>query len=105
MITLFNRQELYVTFDIQKKSKICSLLDAKGIDYDVKVKDISNPSPMMAGSRSRTGSFGVNFSSTYEYKIYVKKADIAEAELTIKEQIFDVKCYKMSEGNKDTKGV
>ena len=84
MITLFNRQELFVTFDIQKKTTICALLDAKGIDYAVKVKDISNPSPMMAGSRSRTGSFGINSSTTYEYKIYVKKADIAEAEQAIK---------------------
>ena len=84
MITLFNRQELFVTFDIKKKTTICALLDAKGIGYDVKVKDISNPSPMMAGSRSRTGSFGVNSSSAYEYKIYVKKTDVAEAEQAIK---------------------
>ena len=84
MITIFNRQELFVTFDMQKKSNICALLDAQGIDYDVKVKDISNPSPMFAGSRSRTGSLGVNSSSTYEYKIYVKKEDIAKAEQAIK---------------------
>ena len=80
MITLFNRQELFVTFDIQKKTTICALLDSKGIDYAVKVKDISNPSPMMAGSRSRTGSFGVNSSSTYEYKIYVKMSVVSVEE-------------------------
>lgn len=84
MITIFNRKEVLITNDILKKSKICALLDDMGIDYDVKVKDILNPSPMMAGARSRTGSFGVNSACMYEYKIYVKKEDYDKALVAVK---------------------
>ena len=84
MITIFNRKELFITNNTQKKSTICTMLNSMGINYDVKVKDIANPSPMMAGSRSRTGSFGVNSACSYEYKIYVKKDDYDKALVAIK---------------------
>jgi len=84
MITIFNRKELFITNDIQKKSKICAMLNDSGIDYDVKVKDIANPSSIMAGSRSRTGSFGINSACSYEYKIYVKKEDYDKSLAVVK---------------------
>lgn len=84
MIALFNRKELFITNDTQMKSTICALLNDMGIDYDVKVKDIANPSPMMAGSRSRTGSFGVNSACSYEYKIFVKKEEFDKALAIVK---------------------
>lgn len=84
MITIFNRKELFITYDVQKKSNVCELLNSQGIDYDVKTKNISNPSPMMAGSRSRTGGMGINSDNSYEYKIFVKKEEYDKAVAIIK---------------------
>lgn len=80
MITIFNRRELLITYDTQKQSQVRTLLSNHGIEYDVKVRNITSHSPMSAGLRTRTGTFGVNLASSYEYKIYVKKAEYERAQ-------------------------
>lgn len=87
MITMFNRRELLITYDMQKQSEICTLLSNHGIDYDVKVLNINSPSPIMAGSRSRTGTLGVNLAKSYEYKIYVKKREYEKAQTLINRHV------------------
>lgn len=79
MITLFNRKELVTTFDMKKQGQLRELLQANGIDYRVKVINRGSPSPFDAGARARTGSFGQSMALSYEYKIYVKKADYERA--------------------------
>lgn len=79
MITIFNRKELFVTFDMQKQAEIRQILQAHGIDYQIKVTNRKSPSPIGAGSRARTGTFGENLSIANEYRIFVHKDDYEQA--------------------------
>ena len=74
MITVFNRKELLITYDMQKQSEVRIILRDHKIKYDVKVNNLLSPSPMNAG-RTHAGSHGIDLTKSYEYKIYVKKAD------------------------------
>lgn len=79
MITFLNRKEVCVTFDMNRQAEVRDILQVNGIDYMVKVLNRKSPSPIGAGSRARTGTFGENLSLEYEYKIYVHKDDYEEA--------------------------
>ena len=57
MITIFNRKQLIITYDITIQSKIRDILTANGVDYTI--------NPIM-------GLYG---STQAEYKIYVHKKD------------------------------
>lgn len=92
MITIFNRKELIITFDLEKQAKIRSLLVANNIKYLVKVVNRSSPSPCAAGTRSRMGNFGENLSHEYEYKIYVHKNDYSEAASIVKRGVWILVC-------------
>ena len=81
MITIFNRRELISTFYMKKQSEIKSILAQNKIDYDIRTINRKSPSPMAAGSRARTGTFGENLAFEYEYTIFVKKTD------------YDTACY------------
>lgn len=62
MITIFNRKQLIVTYDMTIQAKIRDVLSAYKIDYVV--------NPVMFSSRMYTQP---------EYKIYVKKKDYEHA--------------------------
>lgn len=79
MITVLNRKELTTTYNINEQARVRDILNANGIDYDIKVVDRMSPTPMAAGTRSRTGTFGQNQDSMKEYVIYVKKKDYEQA--------------------------
>lgn len=79
MITIFNRKELTVTFDLSEQARIRTLLAAEGIDYSVKTVNRLSASPISSGSRSRTGTYGQNTEAMIEYSIYVKKTDYERA--------------------------
>lgn len=79
MVTIFNRKELLITYDMQKQSEIRTLLQNNRIKNDVKVLNRRSASPVSSGSRARTGTFGEDLSKSYEYKIYVKKSDYDKA--------------------------
>ena len=74
MITIFNRKEVLITFDMKRQYEVRDILVANDIDYTIKVTNLLSPSSF-GSSRARTGSFGVNQNSSYEYKIYVHKKD------------------------------
>lgn len=84
MITVFNRKELTVTFDLNEQARIRTLLAAEGIDYSVKTVNRMSASPISAGSRSRTGTYGQSTGAMTEYIIYVKKADYERATKVIR---------------------
>ncbi len=73
MITIFNRKEVFITFNMNEMVRIKNILKDKNIEHYVKV----------AGrdfwSRGRTGSFGIDQSCNYEYKFYVKRSDYDSA--------------------------
>lgn len=74
MITIFNRRELLITFDMQKQGEIRRILSHGGIDYTVKVVNRKSPSPVSA-----TGTLGENLASEYEYIFYVNKNEYDRA--------------------------
>ena len=84
MISIFNRKELFITYDMKKQSEIRSVLQNNNIEYKVNVKNILSPTPMRSGSRAHTGSVGIDPSKSYEYKIYVKASDYKKALYLIK---------------------
>ena len=83
MITLFNRKELLITYDRQRHNDACTVLDSNKIPYKVATKDLASPSPF-GSSRARIGSFGIDLSSSCEYKIYVNKDDHERAAYLLK---------------------
>ena len=79
MITVFNRKELLITYDMTKQNEIRAILRDHNIKYDVKVKNLLSPSPLHVAARSYIGSHGIDLTKSYEYKIYVRKADYERA--------------------------
>ena len=45
MITVFNRKELLITFDMKRQADICEILSSKGIDYVVKTTNLQSSAP------------------------------------------------------------
>lgn len=67
MITIFNRRQLIITYDMLIQAKIRDILAANKMDYYI------NPVMFAGGSRAA------------EYKIYVRKADYDYACYLIKD--------------------
>lgn len=68
MITVFNRKQLIITYDLSIQSKIRDILAANKIEYTL--------NPIMFSARVYTQA---------EYKIYVKKKDYDQACYLIKD--------------------
>lgn len=79
MITIFNRKELTVTFDLNEQARLRKILAEDGIDYNVKTVNHLSASPFSAGSRVRTGTYGQNTDAMTEYIFYVEKAEYDRA--------------------------
>ena len=73
MITIFNRTELYITFNIDDCARVRNILNDKNIEYSVKITSRD------FWTRGRTGSFGTDMRFNNEYKFYVKRSDQAAA--------------------------
>ncbi|HCT63456.1 MAG TPA: hypothetical protein DIC19_05090 [Erysipelotrichaceae bacterium] len=78
MITIFNRKELFITLDMAKLTRVKEILSSNQIDYRIKTTNLQSAS-FVGSSRSRTGSFGVNQTYSYEYRVFTHKADHARA--------------------------
>lgn len=73
MLTVFNRQELTVTFSLQELNRIQNVLAENGLEYKIK-------SFLKHGvERARTGSMGMNPEQMCEYIVYVHKDDFEMA--------------------------
>ena len=79
MITVFNRAIVCITFDLNEQYRIRDILADHNIPYQTRTKNLASPSLFGAGSRERSGTFGLNTAALYEYKIYVHKKDCAYA--------------------------
>lgn len=73
MIHLFNRKELYLTFDQKEQYRVQNLLDDNSIEHRLIVKSRSH-----AGSRGRV-AFGGHQTNAPEYRFYVLKNDYDKA--------------------------
>lgn len=73
MLTIFNRQELTVTFSLKELNRIQNILAENNLEYRVK-------SCLKGGiDRARMGSMGMNPEQMQEYIIYVHKDDLEMA--------------------------
>ena len=79
MITIFNRAELLVTYDLNTLSQYRDALDGEGIGYTYRFKDRTSPAVVGGGSRTRAGNFGIQQNAQVEYKLYVRKDDLERA--------------------------
>lgn len=68
MITIFNRKQLIITYDMNIQAKIRDTLVANNVDYII--------NPIMFSARMYTSA---------EYKIYVHKKDYEQARYLIKD--------------------
>ena len=83
MITIANRKELLVTYDMNEQARVRNILTETGIDYTIKTVNLTSPTPLSGASRGRTGGAGVKSESMYEYHIYVKKTEYERASAAI----------------------
>lgn len=79
MLTIFNRKELTITYDMKRQADVRALLLQHGIGYDVHVTNRRSPSPLSLGSRGILGTFGESLQLEYEYRIYVHRSDYDRA--------------------------
>ena len=83
MMTPFNRAELLITYDLNRFNQVRYALEAAGLDYQYKTKDLASPSVLEGlfggSSRGRTGTFGMNNEARVEYKLYVRKNELDRA--------------------------
>lgn len=80
MITVLNRKELCITFDMKRQAEIREQLQAHGIDYEIKTVNRLSPSPLATGVRATTGSAGHKTEREREYIFYVHKTDYEKAQ-------------------------
>ena len=80
MLTIFNRAELLITYDLNRFNRVRDALDGAGIDYVYRTKDLTSPTLLegLAGgsSRGRTGTLGISHDARVEYKMYVHKEQL-----------------------------
>ena len=74
MITVFNRKELHLTYDMNERVRICDILRANNIAYYTKTVN-TTASSFGHSRRADYGTLGLNTDYMYEYHIYVHKKD------------------------------
>ena len=80
MITIFNRKEICVTYDMNKQAEIRYLLQGSDIDYVIRTQNRTGTMLVRGGTtRAYTGTYGNQQMMDYEYHIYVHKDDYEEA--------------------------
>ena len=76
MITVWNRKELFCTFDIRKQAQVRDILWKFDISYEVRVSDRAD---FFVGGRMISGEHSSKPEHQTEYLIYVKKEDYERA--------------------------
>lgn len=79
MITLLNRKELIITFDVNRLAEIRNILMKHDIDYHIKTVNRAGVLPVDAGIRGRMGRVGERQDLMCEYVVYVQKNDYEKA--------------------------
>ena len=82
MLTPFNREELLLTYDLNRFNQVRYALEAAGLDYQYRTKDLA--SPTIFSSRGRTGTFAMNNDARVEYKLYVRREELEPAQALLR---------------------
>ncbi|XCP84769.1 hypothetical protein ABXS75_17240 [Roseburia hominis] len=83
MITMLNRRELIITYDMKYQGEIRDILSQNHIDYKIVTDDRMDAPVPISGSRAYTGSMGTASKMQYAYRIYVRKEDYEAARALI----------------------
>ena len=75
MITIFNRKELIITFDMKEYARIRDILEANKIAYYLKISNPAVNGSLSGGARRPVVIPGSDHPVPYEHKIYVHKKD------------------------------
>ena len=75
MITIFNRKELFITFDMKEFARIRDILAANKIPYYLKINSSSYGGSLSGGARRTVAIQSSDHPLPYEHKIYVHKKD------------------------------
>ena len=86
MITIFNRKEVCITYDMNRQAEIRNILQGANIDYIIRTKNRTETMLVRGGTRAYTGSWGNRQMMDYEYHIYVHKDDYEDALRLIREK-------------------
>lgn len=88
MITVFNRENVYVGIDMLTCAEVRETLAQNKIDYTYKVRNRLGSWSSGGGSvRGRTGSMGMSSDRMYEYEVYVHKKDYEKARYILRDVI------------------
>jgi hypothetical protein len=79
MITIFNRKEVCITYDMNRQAEIRNILQGANIDYIIRTKNRTETMLVRGGTRAYTGSWENRQMMDYEYHIYVHKDDYERA--------------------------
>lgn len=78
MITIFNRKELFSTYDIKIQAQIREVLAQNRVDYRIKIINRESLFPLSPAAQ-RLGRAGQKTNFAQEYKIYVHKDEAEKA--------------------------
>jgi len=84
MITIFNRKELIITYDLNRQSQVRSILTENHIPCTIKT--LNRGGPLGIDPCRRRGTLGIRTDAAYEYKVYVKKEDFEKARYLINQK-------------------
>ena len=79
MIHLWDRRELATFFELDRCRQAQAALDGSQIEYQVKTRDRTSPSPFSTGTRERSGALFQEAGASWQYTIYVKRGDLERA--------------------------
>ena len=92
MLTIFNRAELLITYDLARFCQVRDALEAAGIDFTYKVRNRTSPTmtasgPTMtaSGSRERFGNANIRHDAHMEYRLFVHRDQLDWAQTFLKQ--------------------
>lgn len=87
MIMIFNRKELVFTYSMKEQGETRMLLSQNKIPYKIVTKNRGDLHSFRGGSRTYTGTLGMDSDLLYEYRIYVHKDDFEKAKAVINHRV------------------
>ena len=85
MLTIFNRSELLITYDLARFCQVRDALEAAGIDFTYKVRNRTSPTMKASGSRERFGDANIRHDAHMEYRLFVHRDQLDWAQTFLKQ--------------------
>ena len=79
MITIFNRESLWIGRDMKRFNEMRDVLEREHIPYTYRIRSSGNGWTGHGTARGSLGSLGNSIDVMYEYEIFVLRKDLARA--------------------------